>query len=157
MLRSSWRPRIAPNLEGRAANRLGGGARMHAHARLAASVAADSVAADSAVHLAPLPLPLLRSDKVMSTYMDKEMGAKGCPPHVYAKGEAAYKVLMPSNPLSPPSLCPRTRALLSRPPPSPLSSPLTSLRSAPLSVLSPLSQHVKRQKAHACLVMSGER
>ena len=121
MLRSSWRPRIAPNLKGRAANRLGGGARMRAHARLAASVAADSVAADSAVHLAPLPLPLLRSDKVMSTYMDKEMGAKGCPPHVYAMGEAAYKVLMPSASLSPVSLPPHPCSPLTpSPPPSPL-------------------------------------
>ena len=48
------------------------------------------------------PLRLLRSDKVMSTYMDKEMGAKGCPPHVYAMGEVTdAPPLLPSGPAAP--------------------------------------------------------
>jgi myosin heavy subunit len=46
-------------------------------------------------------------EKIMEKYIDKDTGAKGCPPHLYAMGEQSYK-------------------------------------------------HVKRHKAAACLVMSGE-
>jgi len=51
-------------------------------------------------------LPIYGED-IMKNYIDKDTGAKGCPPHLYAMGEQSYK-------------------------------------------------HVKRMKAAACLVMSGE-
>ena len=72
----------------------------------------------------------------MKVYIDKDTGAKGCPPHLYAMAEQSYKV---------------------RPTPTPTPTP----NSNPNPNLTPIpnphpNQHVKRHKAAACLVMSGE-
>ena len=97
MLRSSWCPRIVPKLKGCATNRLGGCAQ-DARASLALSQRPRPLTPPCKL----APLRLLRSDKVMSTYMDKEMGAKGCPPHVYAMGEVTdAPPLLPSGPAAP--------------------------------------------------------
>ena len=74
----------------------------------------------------------------MKVYIDKDTGAKGCPPHLYAMAEQSYKV----------------RTTTTRTPnPNPNSNPNPN----PIPIPNPYpNQHVKRHKAAACLVMSGE-